>query len=90
MSTPKNLLSLHEAIVIALININKETFSASFLQIANYIEQHQLYPDRKGNVSLEKQVELRSTLSNNMYAYLFKKLNNDTIQLYPTAKSSLK
>ena len=35
----KNLLSLHESIVIALININKDTFTASFDEIATYIEK---------------------------------------------------
>lgn len=34
----KNLLTLHEAIVIALINIDKESFTATFEEIAKYIE----------------------------------------------------
>jgi len=50
----KNNLSLHEAIVIALININKENFSATFEEIAQYLEKHNLFEDRKGNISLLK------------------------------------
>ena len=66
----KNLLSLHEAITIALININKENFSASFEEIANYIEKRNLYPERKGNIDLATQVMLRSTKSKRKI-YLF-------------------
>lgn len=50
----KNKLSLHEAIVIALININKENFSATFEEIAQYLEKHNLFEHRKGNISLLK------------------------------------
>jgi hypothetical protein len=35
----KNTLTRHEAIVIALINMNKKTFSATFDEIATYIEK---------------------------------------------------
>jgi len=77
----KNQLYLHEAIVIALINIDKVTYTASFEQIANYIEGRGLYLERKGNISLSKQVELRSIQSKKRYAYLFKDLGNGSIKL---------
>ena len=45
----KNQLFLHEALVVALINIDKVTFTASFEQIADYIENRGLYSKRRGN-----------------------------------------
>lgn len=77
----KNLLSLHEAITIALININKENFSASFEEIANYIEKRNLYPERKGNIDLATQVMLRSTKSKEKYTYLFERTSQNKIKL---------
>lgn len=77
----KNLLSLHEAIVIALININKENFSATFDEIASYIDKKKLYPIRKGNIDLSTQVMLRSTKSKGKYSYLFKETDKTTIKL---------
>lgn len=77
----KNLLSLHEAIVIALINLNKETFSATFDEIATYIEKRNLFPERKGNVDLATQVMLRSTKSKGNYLYLFEQIAENKIRL---------
>lgn len=77
----KNLLSLHEAIVVALININKETFSATFNEIATYIKKRNLYPVRKGNVDLVTQVMLRSTKSKGNYLYLFEQIAENKIRL---------
>ncbi len=87
MPGQKNLLSLHEAIVVALININTDTFEATFEEVANYISQQNLYPIRKGNVELAKQVELRSTKSKLRYSYLFKSVGNDRIRLALSPKS---
>ena len=56
---PKNLLSLNEAIVNALIN--QPTRTAYFQDIADFIESRGLYNERKGNISLAKQIMLRST-----------------------------
>ena len=75
----KNLLSLHEAIVIALIN--QPTRVASYEEIANFIEYRNLYPKREGNISLTTQVMLRSTKANGAYHHLFEQLENDTIKL---------
>lgn len=77
----KNLLSLHEAIVIALININKETFTASFNEIADFIEKRNLYPNRKGNIDLSAQVMLRSTKSKGKYSYLFTQIDENQIKI---------
>jgi hypothetical protein len=77
----KNLLSLHEAIVIALINLNKGTFSASFDEIATYIEKRNLFPEREGNVDLATQVMLRSTKSKGNYLYLFEQIAENKIRL---------
>lgn len=77
----KNLLSLHEAIVIALINVDKERFSASFEEIANYIDRKNLFPIREGGITLAKQIELRSTQSKGAYTYLFEKIGKERIAL---------
>lgn len=76
-----NLLYLHEAIVIALINLDKKSFSASFEDIANFIEQRNLYTHRKGNIDLSTQIMLRTTKSKGKYAYLFEKTGSTTIRL---------
>lgn len=77
----KNLLSLHEAIAIALININKETFTASFEEIADYIEKRNLYTERKGGIDLATQIMLRSTKSKGNYSYLFTRVGEDKIKI---------
>jgi hypothetical protein len=81
----KNLLSLHEAIVIALINIDKKTFIASYKEIADYIEKNGLFPNREGNIDLEIHVMLRSTKSKKRYSYLFEPLGKDSIRLRVTS-----
>lgn len=75
----KNLLSLHEAIVIALINQPNRT--ASFAEIAVFIEQRNLYTERKGNIDLATQVMLRSTKAKGAYWYLFEQVNEKEIRL---------
>jgi hypothetical protein len=75
----KNLLALHEAIVIALIN--KPNRIASFDEITSFIEQRNLCPVRDGNVSLSTQVMLRSTKAQGAYAHLFEQLDINTIRL---------
>lgn len=77
----KNFLTLHEAIVIALINIDKESFTATFEEIAEYIEKRELYPNRKGGIDLTKQVMLRSTKSKGNYVYLFEQIKDNSIKL---------
>ena len=77
----KNLLTLHEAIAIALINLDKENFTASFQEIADFIEERNLYPEREGNISLAEQVMLRSTKADGKYKYLFEEVDENTIRL---------
>ena len=77
----KNLLTLHEAMVVALINIDKKTFTATFDQIANFIEARELFTERKGNITLTKQIMLRSTKAKGAYSYLFEQINENTIRL---------
>ncbi|MNE35536.1 hypothetical protein D3C80_1293060 [compost metagenome] len=77
----KNLLTLHEAIVIALINIDKESFSANFQEIADFIENRNLYSERKGVIDLAKQVMLRSTKAKRNYSYLFEKIGDHKIKI---------
>lgn len=77
----KNQLSLHEAIMVALININKENFTASFEEIAEYIDKRNLYPERKGNIDLSTQVMLRSTKSKGKYSYLFTQIDENQIKI---------
>jgi len=86
----KNLLTLHEAIVIAIINLDKESYQASFEKIANYIDQKNLFPERKGNISLSEQISLRALQSSGNYRYLFEKVNETTIKLNLKPKSSFK
>ena len=84
----KNTLTLHEAIVIALINIDKKTLSATFDEIAAHIDKRGLYSERRGDITLAKQVMLRSTKAKGAYIYLFHQIDDQTIQLksYPPIK----
>lgn len=75
----KNLLSLHEAIAIALIN--KPNRAATFYEIACFIEERNLYPVRKGNVALVTQVMFRSTKAQGAYSHLFDQLDENSIRL---------
>lgn len=75
----KNLLSLHEAIVVALINSPERT--ATFAQIEKFIEERELYTIRDGNISLATQIMLRSTKSNGNYSHLFEQVGEESIKL---------
>lgn len=75
----KNLLSLHEAIVVALITL--PTRSATFEMIAQIIISRNLITERKGNIDLAKQVMLRTTKSKGKYFHLFEQLEGDRIRL---------
>ena len=75
----KNLLTLHEAIVIALLTHKNRT--ATFDNIAKIIEKRNLFPIRKGETSLSQQVMLRSTKSKNFYSHLFEQIDEKTIRL---------
>lgn len=75
----KNLLSLHEAIVVALVNSPGRT--ASFEAVASFIEHRNLYPIRDGNIPLSTQVMLRSTKAKGAYCHLFEETAPNTIRL---------
>jgi hypothetical protein len=77
----KNQLYLHEAIVVALINIDKETFSATFDEIAAFIDKRDLFPNRKAGCTMSEQVMLRATQAKGYYRYLFHRIDDQTIQL---------
>jgi len=65
----KNLLKLHEAIAVVLLN--KPDRKATFEEIAKEIQKRGLFPIRKGNVALAKQVELRAVQSKGRYYHMF-------------------
>ena len=75
----KNLLSLHEAIAVALLN--KPNREATFQEIASFIELRKLYPERKAGIPLPTQIMLRSTKSNGAYKHLFEEMSNGKIRL---------
>jgi hypothetical protein len=75
----KNLITLQEAMVIALINLPSR--QATFEDIAGIISKRDLFPNRKGNISLSKQIELRAFQSKGRYYHLFEKVNTATIKL---------
>ena len=58
-----NLVTLHEAMVLALITSPNRTMSIA--EIATFIEKRKLFVNRKGNITLEKQIELRLLPSGN-------------------------
>jgi hypothetical protein len=75
----KNILTLHEAIAIVLLGKLERT--ASFQEIADVIEKRGLFPIRRGNIPLAKQVELRSVQSQARYSHLFDFIPPDQIKL---------
>lgn len=75
----KNLLSLHESIVVALVSHPERTMS--FEQIAHFIHERNLCPNREGNISLATQVMLRSIKSSGAHAHLFEIIDAQTIRL---------
>jgi hypothetical protein len=75
----KNLLSLHEAIAVALLN--QPNWEATFEEIAAFIEDRNLYPNRDGGIPLATQVMLRATKSGGHYRYLFERVGDDKIRL---------
>lgn len=77
----KNLLTLHEAIVVALLsNTDREL---SIKEVAEIIERRNLFPEREGNITLEEQVKLRTLPSGN-YSYLFEIIDDNRVKLKNT------
>ena len=75
----KNLLRLHEAIAIALLKMPNRT--ATFDEIAEVITNRKLYPEREGNIPLQEQIRLRTTLKSSSYLHLFEQVGEATIRL---------
>jgi len=75
----KNILTLHEAIAVALLN--KPDRQATFEEIALFIEKRKLFPVRKGGIPLATQVMLRSTKSSGRYKHLFEEISGGKVKL---------
>lgn len=74
----KNTLRLHEAIAIVLLNEIDRT--ASFETIAEVIEKRNLFPYRKGNISLSEQIRLRTSITSSKYKHMFEFIKPDKIK----------
>lgn len=75
----KNLLTLHEAIAVVLLGEPGRT--ATFQTIANKIEKRNLFPERKGQITLPEQIKLRTSISSSKYKHLFQYTAPDKITL---------
>ena len=75
----KNLLTLHEAVAVVLLN--QPNRRATFQTIADQIEKRNLFSERKGGISLAEQIKLRTAISSSKYKNLFKFTKPDIIEL---------
>jgi hypothetical protein len=74
-----NILKLHEAIAVVLLNKPKRT--ATIEEIANEINRRGLYKRKDGKALPAYQVMMRSKLSKQRYIYLLKPMDNDKVRL---------
>jgi hypothetical protein len=65
----RNLLKLHEAVAVVLLT--KPNRTATFEEIAREIDNRGLFQERKGGITLAKQIELRTSISSSRYKHLF-------------------
>lgn len=65
----KNLLKLHEA--VAVVFLGKDDKTLTLEEIAQEIEQRNLFPERKGGITLARQIKLRTSISSSRYKHLF-------------------
>ena len=75
----KNLLTLHEAVVVVLLNQQNRT--ATFEKISEEIERRNLFPERKGGITLAEQIKIRTSIKSSKYRHWFDFLLPDTIRL---------
>jgi hypothetical protein len=75
----KNLLTLHEAVVVILLN--KQDRTATFESIAEDIEKRNLFPERKGGITLAEQIKIRTSIKSSKYKHWFDFTPPDTIRL---------
>jgi hypothetical protein len=65
----KNLLTLHEA--VAIILLSKQNRTATFESIAEDIDRRNLFPERKGGITLAEQVKIRTSIKSSKYKHWF-------------------
>jgi hypothetical protein len=75
----KNLLKLHEAIAIVLLN--QPDRIATFQTIADEVEKRNLFPERKGGITLAEQIKLRTAIASSKYKHWFEFIKPDTIKM---------
>lgn len=75
----KNLLTLHEA--VAVILLKQPNRAATFQTIANEIERRNLFPERKGGITLAEQIKLRTSISSSKYKHWFEFTKPDILKL---------
>jgi hypothetical protein len=77
----KNLLKLHEAIVVVLINYPERT--ASINDISRKIAERGLYFQKSGDIAPPGQIRLRThpnTKAGKQYSHLFNYIEPDKVQ----------
>jgi len=76
----KNLLKLHEAIAVVLLDIPNRT--ATFKEIEEEIAKRGLYLRSKdGFPPPEYQIKMRTIMANGQYFHLFEKVGEDSVRL---------
>jgi hypothetical protein len=65
----KNHLTLHEAVAVVLLN--KQNRTATFESIAEDIDRRNLFPERKGGITLSEQVKIRTSIKSSKYKHWF-------------------
>jgi hypothetical protein len=75
----KNLLTLHEAVAVVLLGEQNRT--ATIQTIANEVERRNLFPERKGHISLAEQIKLRTSISSSRYKTWFDFTKPDILKL---------
>ena len=75
----KNLLTLHEAVAVVLLSQPNRT--ATFQTIADEIERRNLFPERKGGITLAQQIKLRTSIASSKYKHWFHFTSPETISL---------
>lgn len=75
----KNLLFLHEAIIVVLMDTPNRT--ATFNEIANKISERKLYYKKNGDMPDANQIRMRTTLANGQYHHIFELIEPDMVRL---------
>jgi hypothetical protein len=63
----RNLLKLHESVAVVLLSKTNRT--ATFQDIADEIEKRNLFPERKGGITLAEQIKLRTSIKSSKYKH---------------------